>query len=214
MIVLAIAGILIADRQIQTTGGWVLAAHSRGIPLFESDDLGIEFRMTDQWFTLQYDCRAAATTDSFFIDAYQGAVATNYDFNLADNQIYARKNQCFYARPKADLPYQRVDFGVKSKGTRLWQRQALVAIPEAFTLDPLTDAEWDHGILRASGTELLLQPEEFGSLFLRKGDRLQFASGSRTITAITTVSPYKWLRVDAPVTPADIGSVPIRIIRQ
>jgi hypothetical protein len=52
-------------------------------------------------------------------------------------------------------------------------------------------------------------------LFLRKGDRLQFASsGQRTITGISIVGPFKWLAVGAPVKIADVGDVPIKIIRQ
>jgi hypothetical protein len=61
----------------------------------------------------------------------------------------------------------------------------------------------------------LLNADTFGLLFLKKGDRIQFASSDqRRIVEISTVGPYKWLSIDAPVKSADVGTAPIRIIRQ
>jgi hypothetical protein len=215
LIVLIIAAIWLADRRIQTEGTWVLSVHSKAMPLFESEDLGIEFRMTDQWFTVQYDCRVAASSTGFFIHAYEGGVPTEYGFDLRDKQIYEKKNKCFYAQAKADRPFSRIDFGARSKGSTLWEHDASIAIPDSFTLEQVTDAEWDHGVNRASGTELLVLGDRFPRLFLKKGDRLQLASsGQRTITGISTVGPFKWLTLDAPVSAADVGAAPIRIFRQ
>jgi hypothetical protein len=215
VIVLAIGAIFVSDRLTQAERAWVVAMHSKGMPLFESDDLGIQFRMTDQWFTVQYDCDVAAPVESFLIRAYQGDAATDYSFRLADRLVYTRNYKCFYAQPKADRPFTRIGFGAISKGSQVWQRETLISIPDSMTLEQWTDVEWDHGILRSTGTELLLQDDSFLPLFLRKGDRLQFASsGQRTITGISTVGPFKWLAVNAPVKPADVGDVPIRIIRQ
>jgi len=215
VIVLAIGAIYVSDRLTQAERAWVVAVHSKGMPLFESDDLGIQFRMTDQWFTVQYDCDVAAPVESFLTRAYQGETATDYSFRLADRLVYTRNYKCFYAQPKADRPFARIAFGPMSKGSAVWQRETLISIPDSMTLDQWTDAEWDHGILRSTGTELLLQDDSFLPLFLRKGDRLQFASsGQRTITGISTVGPFKWLAVDAPVKLADVGDVPIKIIRQ
>jgi hypothetical protein len=215
LIVLTIAAIWLADRRIQTEGTWVLSVHSRAMPLFESEDLGIEFRMSNQWFTVQYDCRVAASSTGFFIHAYEGGVRTEYGFDLRDKKIYEKKNKCFYAQAKADRPFSRIDFGALSKGSTLWEHDASIAIPDSFTLDQVTDAEWDHGVNRTSGTELLVRADSFLRLFLRKGDRLQLASsGQRTITGISTVGPFKWLAIDAPVKLADVGDAPIKIIRQ
>ena len=215
LIVLTIAAIWLADRRIQTQGTWVLSVHSRAMPLFESEDLGIEFRMTDQWFTVQYDCRIAASSTGFFIHAYEGGIRTEYGFDLGDKKIYEKKNKCFYAQAKADRPFSRIDFGARSKGSTLWEHDASIAIPDSFSLEQVTDMEWDHGVNRTSGTELLVLDDHFLRLFLRKGDRLQFASsGQRTITGISTVGPFKWLTVDAPVKPADLGDVPIKIMRR
>ena len=215
VIVLAIGAIYVSDRLTQAERAWVVAIHSKGIPLFESDDLGIQFRMTDQWFTVQYDCDVAAPVESFLIRAYQGDAATDYSFRLADRLVYSRNYKCFYAQPKADRPFTRIAFGAISKGSPVWQRETLISIPDSMTLEQWTNAEWDHGILRSTGTELLLRDDSFLPLFLRKGDRLQFASsGQRTITGISTVDEFKWLAVDAPVKPADVGDAPIKIIRQ
>ena len=215
VIVLAIGAIYVSDRLTQAERAWVVAIHSKGIPLFESGDLGIQFRMTDQWFTVQYDCDVAAPVESFLIRAYQGDAATDYSFRLADRLVYTRNYKCFYAQPKADRPFKRIAFGAISKGSPVWQRETLISIPDSMTLEQWTNPEWDHGILRSTGTELLLRDDSFLPLFLRKGDRLQFASsGQRTITGISTVGEFKWLAVDAPVKPADVGDAPIKIIRQ
>jgi hypothetical protein len=216
VIVLAVAAIYLSDRLMQTEGTWVLSAHAKGIPLFESEDLGVEFRLSDQWFTVQYDCSVAASIDSFFIRAYEGDAPTDYGFNLRDKQIYTKKYKCFYAQAKADRPYSRVNFGATSKRTVLWEREALISIPDSLTLEPFTDANWDHGINRSSGTEFLLPADSFGRLSLKKGDRLQLSSSDqRAIVGISSVGPYKIVSIDgAPVKSADVGTAPIRIIRQ
>jgi hypothetical protein len=219
LIVLTIAAIWLADRRIQTEGIWVLSVHSKAMPLFESEDLGIEFRMTDQWFTVQYDCRVAASSTGFFIHAYEGGVVTEYGFDLRDKKIYEKKNKCFYAQPKADRPFSRIDFGALSKASTLWEHDASIIIPDSFMLEQVTDAEWDHGVNRTSGRELLVRADAFGKLFLKAGDQIQIAgSPRRTITRIASDGPqnvYKNLSIDgAAVSAADAGAAPIRIFRQ
>lgn len=219
LIVLTVGAIYLADRRIQTEGTWVLSVHSKGIPLFESEDVGIEFRMTDQWFTVQYDCRVAASSEGFFIHAYEGDVLTRYDFKLGDKQIYAKKNKCFYAQAKADRPFSRINFGAMSKRAPLWEHEALVSIPDSFTLEQVTDAEWDHGVNRTTGTEFLLRADSFGRLFLKKGDHIQLSpSDQRAIVGISSDGPqgiYRKLSINgAPVKPADVNIAPIRIVRQ
>jgi hypothetical protein len=219
LIVLTIGAIWLADRRIQTQGTWVLSVHSKAVPLFESEDLGIEFRMTDQWFTVQYDCRVAASVTGFFIHAYEGASRTEYGFDLRDKKIYEKKSKCFYAQAKADRPFSRIDFGALSKGSTLWEHDASIAIPDSFTLEQVTDAEWDHGVNRTSGTEFLVRADAFGKLFLKIGDQIQIAgSGRRTITRIASDGPqnvYKNLAVGgAAVSAADVGTTPIKIFRQ
>jgi hypothetical protein len=214
-IILAIAAIYVSDRLLQAQRAWVLPVHAKGIPLFESEDLGVEFRMTDQWFTVQYNCDVAESVEYFFIRAYEGDAPTNYDFGLKDRLVYAKKNKCFYALAKADRPYSRIDFGTIWRRNRLWERQAQISIPDMLTPDQLTDADWDHGVNRSTGTEFLLRADTFLQLFLKKGDRVQFASSDqRTVTGISSNGPFKVVSIDAPVKPADIGTAPIRIIRQ
>ena len=128
VIVVTVAAIYLSDRLMQTERSWVVSAHVKGAPLFESKDLGVEFRMADQWFTVQYDCAAAASIDGFFIRAYEGDARTDYGFQLRDKQIYASRNKCFYAQAKAGRPYQRIEFGAMSKGAVVWERDAQIAI--------------------------------------------------------------------------------------
>ena len=219
LIVLAAAAIWLTDRRIQTEGTWVLSVHSKAMPLFESEDLGIEFRMNDQWFTVQYDCRVAASSSGFFIHAYEGGVPTEYGFDLRDRKIYEKKNKCFYAQPKADRPFSRIDFGALSKGSTIWEHDVSIAIPDSFALEQVTDAEWDHGVNRTSGTELLVRADAFGKLFLKTGDQILISgAGRRTVTRIAPDGPqnvYKNLSIDgAAVSASDAGSAPIRIFRQ
>jgi hypothetical protein len=216
VIVVTIAAIYFSDWRTQTERTWVLSAHAKGVPLFESEDLGVEFRMADQWFTVQYDCGVAASIESFFVRAYEGEARTDYTFKLRDRQIYAKRNKCFYAQAKADRPYSRIEFGVTSTRAVVWEREALIPIPDSLTLEQLTDANWDHGINRSSGTDFLLRADSFGRLFLKKGDHLQLSSSDqRTVTGISSAGPYIIVSIDgAPVKSADAGIAPMKIIRQ
>jgi hypothetical protein len=123
-----VAAIYLSDRLMQSERSWVLSAHARAAPLFESKEIGVEFRMADQWFTVQYDCGTAASIDGFFIRAYEDGVRTDYDFKLRDRHIYANGNKCFYAQAKADRPYRRIEFGAMSKRAVVWEREARMAI--------------------------------------------------------------------------------------
>ena len=53
-----IVGIQVADKKIKTQGTWAIAAHAAGLSIFESEEVGLQFRMTDQFFTVQYRCSA------------------------------------------------------------------------------------------------------------------------------------------------------------
>ena len=101
LIVLTIAAIWLADRRIQTEGTWVLSVHSKAMPLFESEDLGIEFRMTDQWFTVQYDCRVAASSTGFFIHAVMKAVCSPNTASISGIRRSTRR------RTNASMPRPR-----------------------------------------------------------------------------------------------------------
>ena len=106
-----------------------------------------------------------------------------------------------------------------SKQVHIWEREALFSIPDSLTLEPVTDAEWDHGVNRTSGTEFLLRADTFLQLFLKKGDRLQLSSSDqRTVMEIASDGPYniyKRVSVDgAPVKSTDVSTAPIKIIRQ
>jgi hypothetical protein len=80
----------------------------------------------------------------------------------------------------------------------------------------LSDANWDRGINRSSGTDLLVPADAFGRLFLKKGMDIELSpSDRRTITGIVSAGSSKVISVDG--TPIKIGEAaiaPIRIIRK
>ena len=78
----------------------------------------------------------------------------------------------------------------------MWHREINFIVRDAFTVDALTDVNWDHGLLRSTGKELLLKARDFLSLSLHVGDVLEFvSSGRRKIVSIDfSINPY--VRVD------------------
>jgi hypothetical protein len=215
VVIAAIAAVPIADRRIKTQGTWAIAAHANGFPIFESEELGLQFRMTEQWFTVQYRCSSVRDGEPFLIRAYEGDTLVNYDFVLIDKQIIADKFGCISALAKSDTPISQIHYGEFSKGV-IWERDTTISLPDAFTLEPLSDANWDRGINRSSGTDLLVPADAFGRLFLKKGMDIELSpSDRRTITGIVSAGSSKVISVDG--TPIKIGEAaiaPIRIIRK
>jgi len=211
-----IVGIKLADRRITTQGTWAITAHANGLPIFESEDLGLQFRMTDQWFTVQYRCGAVSDDTQFFIQAYEDSTPVDYGFRLIDKQIISAKTGCLSVQAKSDRPISRMHFGEISRQGMIWERDTPISLPAAFTPQRFSDANWDRGISRASGTELLVPAEIFGHLFIGKGDHIELSSSDRrTITGVVSAGNSKVISVDGPpIRVGEGGLPPVRIIRK
>jgi len=211
-----IVGIKLADRRITTQGTWAITAHANGLPIFESEDLGLQFRMTDQWFTVQYRCGAVSDDTQFFIQAYEDSTPLDYGFRLIDKQIISAKTGCLSVQAKSDRPISRMHFGEISRQGMILERGTPISLPAAFTPERFSDANWDRGISRASGTELLVPAEIFGHLFIGKGDHIELSSSDRrTITGVGSAGNSKVISVDGPpIRVGEGGLPPVRIIRK
>jgi hypothetical protein len=204
------------DRRIDEEGKWVLNVHSRATPIFADNEIGVDFRMNDHWFTVEYPCDRTSPSDIFFIHAYRGETISNYDFVMSLRGVLAPGDgKCYYARPRRDDPVTRIVFGVQSKKRTVWLSEKTFAVNDSFVPDPLTDGNWKDGILRATGTTLLLRKLQYVQLSLKAGSVLEFPlSGRRKITDIEFAEPYVRVTFDGkPVTDGD-AAAPIRIIRE
>jgi hypothetical protein len=203
-------GILYLDRRIETTGTWVISEHGYAAPIFESTSLGTEFRMTNDWFTVLYPCPVDPDDTRFVIRAEQDGATIAYDFPMARNQVFASKGKCIAPQAKSDRPVSRIHFGeVSSKGL-IWERDATISLPDHFTPDATSDADWDRGINRASGTEVLVADEDFGRLLIKKGDEVLISpTDRRTIMSITSVGLSKLIALDGTPIHLEEGVVPV-----
>jgi hypothetical protein len=216
---LLFVGALIAlqqiDRRIEATGTWVITEHASGSPVFESDSLGIELRMTNQWFTISYPCLENPQDTMFVIGADQDGATVDYSFRVNANQVFARKGKCLAARGKSDRPVSRVHFGEVSRQSMVWQRDATISLPDTLKPVHFTDADWDRGVNRKA-PELLMSGEDFGRLLIKTGDEILVSPDDRrSIVSITPVSLSRVIKLDgAPIGLAE-GATPVfRIARK
>jgi len=211
----AAVAIYFADRTIETQGTWAISSHADATPIFKSEELGVDFRMNDQWFIIQYECSIVRTGETFFIRADQGNAEVSYDFGLRQRQIFARKGKCISAQAKTDQRFSKIRYGQMSAQKVIWQRDTQFRFPDTFTPEQLTNADWDRGIFRTSGTELMVPTENFAGLFIRVGDHVEFSSDRRTIKGISSYGPTTVVSLDGPpIRPAE-GIVPsFRIVRE
>jgi hypothetical protein len=212
----AVLTVYFVDRGIQTRGTWVISAHADASPLFSDSDLGVDFRMNDQWFLVQYDCRRADAGETFLVRAMEGDATANYDFRLADRQVFARKGICLAAQAKADRRFKTIRFGQMSGRQTIWEREQKIAFPDRFTPQPLTDQDWDRGFSRAPGAALLVSDRDFVGLFIRPGDLLRFSPSEQCrITGISRAGRSRVIAFDgSPVRLPDSGTPVIGIIRE
>jgi hypothetical protein len=216
VVVGAIVAIYFADRTIQTQGTWAISEHSNGVQVFKSDNDSVDFRMTGQWFIVVYDCRIADSGETFLIRADDGKTVADYDFRLADKRVFSRKEKCISAQAKTDQPLARIRFGQMSGQRVIWERETLFRLPDAFTTEQVTGIDWDRGISRSSGTELLVPAERFAGLFLRAGDHVELSpSDRRTVKSVSLSGASMMISLDGPpIRPAE-GIVPsFKIVRQ
>jgi hypothetical protein len=217
LVVLTVVLVVVLDRRIDTRGTWILQAHAHGTPVFADADIGVDMRMTDTWFTVEYLCDRTAPSDVFKLRTTSAGKETNYDFRLAEHKVTSIGNwKCYYAQAKGRSPFTRLDIGLESDRRTIWHREINFTVRDVFTIDALTDANWDHGLLRSNDKELLLKTQDFLPLSLHVGDVLEFAASGPRKVASLDFSVRLYVRValeGAPLTAED-ARAPVKIVRQ
>jgi hypothetical protein len=65
----------------------------------------------------------------------------------------------------------------------IFQRSGTISLPDKLKPEPISNADWDRGIHRKSGNEVLLADGDFGRLLIKKGDEVQISRTDRRIIA-------------------------------
>jgi hypothetical protein len=212
---LAVA-IRVIDKKIETAGTWVITEHANAVPIFENASLGIEFRMSNTWFTLLYSCSARPPNRLVQIDAEQDGKSVDYSFELNRNQVLASKGICIAAQAKSDRPVTRIKLGESYSGKQIWLRETTISLPDTFKPEPLSNADWDRGVKRGSTAELLVQNDDFGRLLIKRGDQVLVSpTDPRTVVSIASAGQSKILSLDgAPIGLAQGADPVFGIIRK
>ena len=212
----ATVAIYFADRRIQTQGTWAISEHSNGVPIFESEDHRVDFRMTGQWFIVLYDCQIAGSGETFLVRTDDSHTVLKYDFRLADKRVYSSKGRCISAQAKTDQHFYKISFGQMSDQRVIWERETELRFPDTFPTEQLTNADWDRGVSRSSRAALLVPTENFASLFIRAGDHIQLSSSDqRTVKGISSLGQYAVIFLDGPpIRPAEGVAPSFKIVRQ
>jgi hypothetical protein len=208
--------IAVLDRKVDDKGSWVLEAHAHGTAVFTDPDIGVDLRMGDNWFTVEYACDRTTPTDIFVLRAFNGEAMTNYDFRLVDRLVSTPLNRkCYYAQSRSRWPFTRLEFGLNSDRRSVWHREKTFTVRDTFSPEPATDATWDHGVLRLTRRTLLLKKADCLDLWIQVGDALEFAvSGRRTVSKIEYVDPDARVSFDsAPIASEDVAA-PIKVFRE
>ncbi len=128
VVLLTAAFVAILDWRIEKSGTWVLEAHARGMPVFADKDIGVDLRMSDKWFTLDYACDRASPTDVFFIRAINGEADRSYEFHLWERAVSVPGDRnCYYAQAREGGAVSRLEFGLRRDRQVVWQREAMPA---------------------------------------------------------------------------------------
>jgi hypothetical protein len=215
-IVGAAAAIRLIDKRIETAGTWVITEHANALPVFESPSLGIEFRMSNQWFTVLYPCSARPSERAFEIEAEQDGKTVNYGFDVNRNQVISNGGKCIAAQAKSEGPITRLYLGEDSSKGLIWKRDVTISLPDTFSPAYLSNAEWDRGVSRGSIPELILDNETFGRLLIKAGDEIQISpTDRRTIKSITSAGNSQVLKLDgAPIRLAAETSPVFGVVRK
>lgn len=210
LIVGTAVAIRVVDKRTETAGTWVVAEHANSFPIFESASRDLEFRMSNDWFTVQYPCSARPPELTFAINAEQDGKRVDYDFEMDRNLVIASHNVCIAAQSKSDRPITEIRFSEGNRDALVFRRSATISLPDTFKPEPLTNADWDRGISRGSVARILLAEKDFGPLLIKKNDEIQIAPNDRrTITSIKLADPYRILELDgAPIRLTD-GTAPV-----
>jgi hypothetical protein len=202
--------IRVVDKNIETAGTWAITEHANAFPIFESSALGIDFRMSNDWFTLQYPCSGRPPQRIFVIKAMQDGKLVNYDIDVVRDQVFSEKGKCIAALAKSDRLVTEIYFGEGSKEGVSFHRSATISAPDTLMPEAVSNADWDRGINRESGTEILLAGSDFDRLMIKKGDGVQISpTDRRIIVSIEAVGPSRMLTLDgSPIHLAD-GVTPV-----
>jgi hypothetical protein len=198
------------DKKTETAGTWVITEHANAVPIFESGSLGLEFRMSNDWFTVQYPCSARPPDRIFAIEAEQDGKPVDYSFEVVRNQVLASGGKCVDAQPKTDRPVTRIKAGESGPQGVIWRRDVTISLPDTFKPEAVSNADWDRGVNRASGLQILVADSDFGQLLIKKGDEVQLSpTDRRIITAIGAAGISRVLTLDgAPIHLAE-GDQPV-----
>ncbi len=202
VIVGAAGAIRLIDKKIETAGTWVITEHANAFPVFENPSLGIEFRMSNQWFTLLYPCSARPPDRTFEIKAeQQDGKTVAYDFDETKKLVLSSGGRCIAAQAKSGAPIARMHIGESSAVGRSWNRDVSVALPDTLSPAAFSNAEWDRGISRGASPDLMLDADYFGRLLIKAGDEILISpTDRRTITSIPSFGNSKVLKLDgAPI---------------
>jgi hypothetical protein len=177
--------IRLLDKKTETAGTWVITEHANAFPIFESSSLGIEFKMSNDWFTLQYPCFAQPSGRTFAIEAEQDDKSVDYDFEIDRNQVFASHGVCIAAQAKSDRPVTEIHFSEGTRSALIFRRSATISLSDTFKPELVSNADWDRGISRTSDVGILLADKDFTQLLIKKGDEVQIAPNDRrTITSV------------------------------
>jgi hypothetical protein len=126
-VVLLFALIAILDRNVDAKGAWILEAHVGGASIFADKDIGVDVRISENWFTVEYVCDRVSPADTFVIRAANGGSVVDYGFRLKDRAVFASaKGKCYYAQPKPPLARTRAEIGLESNRGSVWRREVVL----------------------------------------------------------------------------------------
>jgi hypothetical protein len=180
--------IRLIDKKIETAGTWVITEHANAFPVFENPSLGIEFRMSNQWFTLLYPCSARPPERTFEIKAEQDGKTVTYDFEETRKLVLSSSGKCVAAQAKSGGPIVRMHIGETSAVGPIWSRDVTVSLPDVFSPANFSNAEWDRGVGRGPSPELMLDRDEFGRLLIKSGDQIVISPTDRR--TIVSTAPF------------------------
>ena len=216
VIVATAAAIRLIDKKIETAGTWVITEHAKAFPVFENPSLGIEFRMSNQWFTLLYPCSARPPDRTFEIKAEQDGKTVAYDFEESKKLVLSSSGQCIAAQAKSSVPIPRMHIGEISSVGPIWNRDVTLALPDVFSPAAFSNADWDRGVGRGPAAEVMLDDDAFGRLLIKAGDQVLISpTDRRTITSVASFGHSKVLKLDgAPIRPAEQSAPAFGIVRK
>ena len=169
--------IRLVDKKIETAGTWVITEHANAFPVFENPSLGIEFRMSNQWFTLLYPVFRPAARANIRDQGRAGRQDGRLQFRGDRNQVLSSGGKCIAAQAKSDAPITHIHFGENSSKGPIWNRDVTISLPDTFSPAAFTNAEWDRGVSRGPTPELMLDTDYFGRLLIKTGDQVLISPG-------------------------------------